>query len=296
MTDIENIDREMAQVFEERFNRMEKNSIKEVHDLFFKDIDLVDFEEKLSKLNDDKKYSFIDACLFLKESASIETQISAVRYLLLFTSVEALMGEKYKPFEQWLITNKEVKGNDEKEQMLSKMRIENRGEFTNLIKKLSEVYHKYYGVNESVRKFFDDYIDLEDKKKIIKSLLVKNGDTNRSLHICYISDDVCYKYGGGDKYRCLYLSAKDCIFRLNNEESINKAMRKTISIFYDFFRNKISHSGVRCNTVSDNATLFADYNGKRIEIEISFNELREIIVKGIQRYYKNIDQHTKNNY
>lgn len=295
MTDIENIDREMAQVFEERFNRMEKNSIKEVHDLFFKDIDLVDFEEKLSKLDYDKRRRFIDACLFIEESKNIKTRYNVIRNLLLFISVETLMGEKYMPFNEWLITDEEIKGKMRRDEELSGLNIQNEEKFKEKIKGLYYIYRTHYGVMEGVRKFFNDYIDLEDKKKIIKSLLVENKDKKRFLHKCYISDDVCYTYRG-DKYRCLYLSAKGCIFRLNNEESINKAMRKTISIFYDFFRNKISHSGVRCNTVSDNATLFADYEGKGITIEISFNELREIIVKGIQRYYKNIDQHTKNNY
>ncbi len=264
---------------EELSDVMNKESIMKVHKTFFKDINFNEFEAKILKLEYEKRRRFIDACLFLEESENIKTEIPVIKYLLLFTSVETLMGETHKTFEQWLTSDNEIKGKKERDNTISDIKIQNRDKF----KKLSEIYHNYYGVTESVRKFFSEYIELEDKKKLIRSLSVENKDMRKFFHKCYISDCICYREHNTQE---CYPSAKfGCVLKLNNKEHIEEALRRTISIFYVLFRNEPSHSGVRSNTVNNSETLITSYDSKTVKIRISFDELRRIIVKGLNNFY-----------
>ena len=52
------------------------------------------------------------------------------------------------------------------------MNITNKEDFKKLTNELYDIYRKYYGVIESVRKFFEEYVDRRDQEKIIKSLVV----------------------------------------------------------------------------------------------------------------------------
>ena len=287
--EIEKLDEMMADYMKKIANEGEKVLIRKVHSIFFKNISSTEFEGKLSGLDDDKRRRFIDACLFLEESKNIKTKYPVIKYLLLFISVETLIGENHKTFYEWIITKEDVKGKKKRDDRLSDLDIRNKEDFKDTINALFKIYREYYGVTESVRRFFINYSDLEDKKKIIRSFKRERKKLGEHVpvHECYIDDNICYKHSD-NKWNC-YPSAKfGCPLEQNKEEKINEALGKTISILYDLFRNQVVHSGVRSNFVDNGSTLISDYNGK-VVISISFDELRDIIIRGIQKYYKTID-------
>jgi len=97
----------------------ERESLREFHDIFFKDFDLNNFEKNVMGLDYSKGKKFINACRFLKESKEIETECDkcgVVKDILLFISIETLIGEcPYYTFNQWLTKNKKAKGKDERD-------------------------------------------------------------------------------------------------------------------------------------------------------------------------------------
>jgi hypothetical protein len=260
---------------------------------------LEDFNKNLAKMGWHERHKFFNACFFLIGSEELKSlYCESIKYVLLFTTVESIMGKKdYVDFYEWLRAKNDVFGIEERDKLMLNIISDN---FQKKIFELFEVYRKNYGIVEHVREFFRNYIDIEDKKQIILAFNEhKEGEIFAPK--CYLSKKDCFEYEGVqyESFLCKKKDNKNCIL-FKSEEEINQGLNKTISALYDIFRNTIIHEGNRSHFLDsfkmpdaicagNSLSLLHRKNKKEkhviIEDGLNINRFREIIHKGIKNYY-----------
>jgi len=281
----------------------EKIQLKTINDRFGFEQDIQDFGNNLKRLDWKEKHQFFNACFFIIGSEDLKTNYcESVKNVLLFTSIEALMGKKdYIDFNEWLVTKEKIKGKDERDNIIEEISQDN---FTIKIRDLFKVYIKNYGILEHVRKFFRDFISLKDKKQIIQSFNEQK-DNKIFAPKCFISKNICFEYEYLPNYEpldCIKEQKKGCIL-YKSEKDIDDILNRTISALYDIFRNKIIHEGNRSHILSSfrmedaiccGNSLLLSYtkNNKkvlvRIEDGLNIDKFREVVIGGFRKYYNDV--------
>ncbi|MEK6927726.1 MAG: hypothetical protein AABX11_04805 [Nanoarchaeota archaeon] len=249
---------------------LDNTQIEIIQKLVFPEEDIKEFKTLIGKLEWTKMHQFVNACFFLHESENICSKYcESIKYVLLFTAIESIMGDKdYMDFKDWLISNN-CKGKLERD---SKIANSNALNFKKLIEELFKIYIDSYGVTEHVRRFFLNYISLEDKKTIIYSIQKVKSNTPEISNII-------------------------TPVPLMSDDEVNSKLKSKISLLYDLFRNKIVHQGARWileenkqkgGICAGNSLLIIldETNSVKIDDKLNINKFRDIVTKGLKEYYK----------
>jgi hypothetical protein len=254
--------------------------IKELHVFFKEEISLEEFQTKTLRLIQTNE-NFLSSLLYVRESGQIKTDYSSIRMVLLFVAIEALMSDsEFISFNEWLVTTKDILGKKQRDKLLKDINIQGNKDFTSLIKKLANEYYIHYGVTNKVRNFFVKYLDNDSKKKLIYSVLFYNNDCDKFVYKCFKNDKCLTETQNDDCYE----TNTECI--LNNEDSINDVLIKFVGFIYNYYRNSFVHEGKQSIVTDDNNCAGYDYYDKKyIEVHLSYGDFKEIVIKGIKRYY-----------
>jgi hypothetical protein len=262
--------------------RKDMSLINEFYVFFEEDISLEDFQSGVLKL-DQKGKNLVNSLMYVLESKQIITKYDSIRMVLLFVAIETLMSDsKFFSFNDWLLTSKEVLGQKKRDVLLRNINLREDEDFKSLIRELAEEYSKYYGVTNKVRDFFVNYLDYDSKKRLICSILFYRKDCDKFVYKCFMSKD-----------KCLIDAHSDCCKRnpecvLNKEASINDVLIKFVGFIYGYYRNSFVHEGELSNITDENIFCCIDYyqrDRRYIKIYLSYESLKEIVIKGIKTYY-----------
>jgi len=275
-------------------DKQNEDNIKldEIYNELFKDkISKDSFNKKIDSLGEKQKEQFKNACDYFLFSERITSTtpkkdsyiIDPLRYQMLFIVIETLMCENdFKPFQNWLIDilKKRDIENEDLKTLLETINIQNKNNFKKLIKRLDEIYIEQYGVTNKIRTFFNKYIDFETKKELILSFKFYNYETKEWAPKCFISKDMCIN----DDISCNKLICDfDC--KLEDNEKFKKDFNEFIGFLYGCYRNKLVHEGERHYLPDDKWCITYDCVGTKLfETKLTYNQLKEIILKGIKQY------------
>jgi len=272
--------KELEARFENQREKVEQDLIKDIQSCLFNEISYDIFLKTLKLKDKEFRRKFEDACLLIIESSNIQTKYKCIRTLLLIIAVETLMmDEKHCDFKDWLIAIKGIKGISERNKLLIEIDIKSHSQLKEFISKMYEVYIKYYGITNKLRHFFLTYLDIDSKKKLIKSFSFKKEEINKYVHKCFISKEECFSNPNYD--RCY--ESNGC--KLKDPDEVDKILETLVPIIYGYFRSNFVHSGIQGHTADDVSCVYDIYKGKDILVELSYDTLKDIIVKGIKNYY-----------
>jgi len=227
-----------------------------------------------------------------------------VKLIMMVSIIEKLTNKekKYIPFKDWIFTQ-----DNKIEKLIHKISVTNIQTFKKIVQSLKNDYHKDYGSQRNVVNFFDKYVSLNDKVKIIKSFKMKEREvvyqycrklftpeeqrvddikklSKYGYKIMKIHIPICYDW------KWCYVSYNDCapeIYCLlkDNENICKRALKKIVSIIYsmrsDFVHNAkippISEKGINF-TVG----LFKD---EIIIVELSIDQFENIFERSFKKYF-----------
>ncbi|MFZ5570932.1 MAG: hypothetical protein ACOZF0_11035 [Thermodesulfobacteriota bacterium] len=124
-----------------------------------------DFNERLSKLNDEKEE--IIRLGFFYYVVTKEIKHAGVILISIFSIMEATADEKFQPFDQWLLAKI-------KEPESISFPITDQQDLKRTIVSLQNEYYAKHGSTEKVRSFVNRYFTLEDKQKLIAGFDIKD--------------------------------------------------------------------------------------------------------------------------
>ena len=191
-----------------------------------------------------------------------------------------MANSKFIEFNAWLVTNKEYLGN--RDALLENVNITDAKGFKKKIDELSDVYNSNYGVNNKVRVFFENYLDKESKKQLIRSIWFHHKDQDIFLYKCFVSQDQCLLATGKLNDTC---QLNDTC-KLNDEAYLNKNLKFVVNFINGYYRNNFVHAGKTGAIADENAHLcWVTYKEDTLRVKLSYKCLKDIVVKGIKEYF-----------
>ena len=126
------------------------------------------------------------------------------------------------------------------------------------------------------------YVSGKSKKKLIRLVSFEKKDINLYVHKCFISEEVCFSKK--NNYNKCYDNVSECA--LKTREGINRTISALVSFLYSYVRSGFVHEGKQ-GYLADNyiSISYDEYNGQGFFIAISYNEMKDIVLEGIRKFY-----------
>jgi hypothetical protein len=131
---------------------------------YFKD--RADFETMLEELGEESKTKIIRLGFFY-HIITKEIRHAGITLISIFSIMEATAPEKFRTFDQWLLSR--VKGDGD-----ISLPITDRECFKEAILSFQKEYFEKHGSSERVRRFINNYFSTQDKDQLIKGFQIKD--------------------------------------------------------------------------------------------------------------------------
>ncbi|AKB57284.1 hypothetical protein [Methanosarcina barkeri] len=194
-------------------------------------------------------------------------------------------------FEEWLTSSEGGILSEEKKKLLENTSITDIKKFNKLINDLSSLHKKMYGNAERVRSFFIKYLNHNQKKALITSIVFKDKVIGEFTYICFKPKD---NYSPGDisielhdHNKCpYYIKCKHCNNCKLENDNIDEVVKSFTSFLYGYYRSAFAHFGDINPFLNEEMPFIIDHYRKQgIIINLKYSELKTFITSGIKNYY-----------
>lgn len=245
---------------------------------YFPEKDEDNFWAFVNTLNSNKLFRLLNTINFLDYSKGhIKQDDTVLMTLVLISVIEGVQQEEdYLPFQDWLLQNEREKNFQE---AVEKGKLQNLIGVKDFFKALKKTYLDKYGAGKKCVTFFKQYLDGDDKFRIIRGYRFKlKGDF---YPLCF--NNCKLEYG----------ECSDSFCRLRNDlEGVDKNLEKVVRELYNR-RSYVVHNATLIYLSSENKPDhigIMDVNLRKptegaMFITLKYKEMEEIVLKAIVKFY-----------